>query len=76
MSAEPVTFERDVKPLFRESDRDAMSWAFDLWDHEDVSENADSILDALDDGSMPCDAPWEPGQVETFRRWVDGGKAA
>ena len=76
MSAEPVSFERDVRPLFRESDRDAMSWAFDLWAHDDVSENADRILGALENGSMPCDGGWDSGRVETFRRWVDGGKGA
>jgi hypothetical protein len=74
MSAEPVSFEKDVKPLFREGDRDAMKWAFDLWSHDDVGDNADRILGALENGSMPCDAPWAPAQVDTFRSWVTGGK--
>jgi hypothetical protein len=26
-----LSFERDVRPLFREKDRDAMLKAFDLW---------------------------------------------
>ena len=30
-STEPVSFETHVKPLFRESDRDSMEFAFDLW---------------------------------------------
>jgi hypothetical protein len=76
MSVEPISFDRDVKPLFRESDRSAMSWAFDLWSHDDVSEHADAILGALDGGSMPCDGAWDPGRVETFRSWIAQGKAA
>jgi hypothetical protein len=76
MSAEPVSFERDVKPLFRERDKGAMSFLFDLWSYDDVSANADAILDALENGSMPCDGAWDPDRVETFRRWTQGGKAA
>jgi hypothetical protein len=76
MSAEPVSFERDVKPLFRERDRGSMASHFDLWSYDDVSANADAILGVLQGGSMPCDGPWDAGRVETFRRWVEGGKAA
>jgi hypothetical protein len=75
MATESISFEQDVRPLFREGDRDAMAWAFDLWSHDDVSDNADAILGALEDGSMPCDAPWDSTRVDTFRRWVSGGKS-
>jgi hypothetical protein len=71
-----VSFERDVRPLFRESDRAAMDFAFDLWSHDDVSENAREILSRLEDGSMPCDAPWPADQVTLFSNWVDAGKPA
>ena len=76
MAAEAVSFERDVKPLFRERDRGAMAFLFDLWSYDDVSANADSILDEVESGSMPCDAPWDADRIETFRRWMQGGKAA
>jgi hypothetical protein len=76
MSVEPVSFERDVKPLFRERDRGAMSSHFDLWSYDDVEANADAILSVLETGSMPCDGPWDSDRVETFRRWAQGGKAA
>jgi hypothetical protein len=76
MSTQPMSFERDVKPLFRERDRGAMSSSFDLWSYDDVSANADAILGVLEAGSMPCDGPWDPDRVEMFRRWVQGGKAA
>jgi hypothetical protein len=71
---EPVSFAADVKPLFRESDRRSMRFAFDLWDHGDVSANADAILERLQEGSMPCDAAWPAERVAVFERWVEAGK--
>jgi len=69
-------FAQDIKPLFREEDRDAMDYVFDLWDYNDVSANAESILERLDDGTMPCDVPWPAEQIDLFRRWIDGGMPA
>src|SRR5262249_49174936 len=66
----------DVKPLFRERDREAMRFAFDLWSAEDVSTHADSILGRLAAGTMPCDGAWPAEQVEVFRQWIDAGKPA
>ena len=39
-------FDEDIKPLFREGDRSAMRFAFDLWSPHDVSTHADAILRA------------------------------
>ena len=75
MAAEPVSFEIDVKPLFRERDRSSMEFAFDLWSADDVSEHADAILDRLKAGTMPCDGAWPKEQVDLFERWVASGKA-
>ncbi len=72
----PPSFENDIKPLFREQDRSAMSFAFDLWSHADVSENADAIADRLRDGSMPCDTVWPKERIETFERWIAAGTPA
>jgi hypothetical protein len=66
-------FETDIKPLFRESDRDAMIAAFDLWSFDDVKANADKILTAVRAGSMPCDARWPDEQVDSLQAWIDGG---
>jgi hypothetical protein len=71
---ERISFERQVRPLFREGDRQSMKWAFDLWSHDDVSDHADAILARLRDGSMPCDGGWPQSQVDLFQRWVDSGK--
>jgi hypothetical protein len=71
---EPVSFETDLKPLFRERDRESMRGAFDLWSYDDVAQHADAILDRLQAGTMPCDVAWPEGQVDLFRRWAEGGK--
>ena len=70
----PVSFDENIKPLFREMDRESMEFAFDLWSYADVSANADEILERLGDGSMPCDHPWPAEHVELFRRWIDTGR--
>ena len=75
-AGDPVSYAAQVKPLFRESDRDSMSFAFDLWSYADVSENADAILERLRDGSMPCDTVWPKERVDTFERWSEAGKPA
>jgi len=70
------SFAQDIKPLFRQEDRDAMDYIFDLWDYNDVSTHAEDIFDRLDDGTMPCDDPWPAEQIDLFRRWIDAGKPA
>lgn len=71
-----LSFEQDIKPLFRAVDREAMEGSFDLWDHEDVSANAVGILEVLENGSMPCDGAWPPDQVDLFKQWVEEGRPA
>ena len=70
------SFARDIKPLFREHDRDEMKFAFDLWDYNDVSTHAQDILDRLGDGSMPCDGEWPEEQIVLFERWIEAGMPA
>jgi hypothetical protein len=67
------SFERDIRPLFRPGDVDAMSFAFDLSSYEDVRAFAEEIYGRLAEGSMPCDAGWPAERVELFRRWIDAG---
>ena len=71
-----LSFERDIKPLFRTKDRDSMMQAFDLFDYDDVVENADAIAGSLRSGQMPCDGAWPAGQVDTLQQWIDQGKPA
>ena len=66
-------FERDIRPLFRSEDVNAMSFAFNLASYTDVRTDAEAIYHRLADGSMPCDTRWPTGPVERFRAWIDAG---
>ncbi len=68
---EPISFESDIKPLFRERDQRSMKYLFDLWAYDDVKEHADAILENVRSGDMPCDDEWPADRVATFRRWMD-----
>ncbi|HZE48007.1 MAG TPA: CDGSH iron-sulfur domain-containing protein [Jatrophihabitantaceae bacterium] len=72
---EAVGFGEHIKPLFRGTDRQSMSFAFDLWSYADVSQHADAILQRLEAGSMPCDGAWPAERVAVFRTWATTGKA-
>ena len=50
-----VTYEQDIRPLFRDRDIQSISFAFDLTSYEDVRANAEAIYERLAAGSMPCD---------------------
>jgi hypothetical protein len=66
-------FSRDIRPLFREIDRESMDFAFDLWDYQDVRTHAQDILERLEAGSMPCDGEWPEEQIARFRQWINAG---
>jgi hypothetical protein len=75
-SEQQISFEEDIKPLFRERDRESMKRAFDLWSYDDVVEHSDAILNRLSEGTMPCDGAWPDEQVAVFEQWVDAGMPA
>lgn len=70
---ETVSFEQDIRPLFRPEDQESMAWAFDLSSYDDVTEHAGAILDRLREGSMPCDGEWADEDVDRFERWIETG---
>ena len=74
-AAQPnVGFAADIKPLFRDSDRDAMvPNGIDLFDYEQVKFRADDIRARLEDGSMPCDEAWPKEWIQKFKQWIAGG---
>jgi hypothetical protein len=74
VTSDAVSFDTEIRPLFRERDRESMLSHFDLWSHEDVSDHADAILTRLRDGTMPCDGAWPQAQVDLFERWAEEGK--
>ena len=71
-----VSFARDIRPLFRNSDIASMKRVsrLDLSDHTQVSAKADQILSRLEAGDMPCDGAWPDHQVKLFKEWIDDGK--
>jgi hypothetical protein len=72
-SPQAPSFEADIKPLFRPSDRAAMLKAFDLWSYPDVTAHGTKIAEQLRAGTMPCDGPWPPEHVSLFASWLSGG---
>ena len=76
MHAEVPSFARDIRPLFRESDVESMSFAFDLSSYEDVRRYAEEIYERVADGSMPCDEEWPQERVAVLRRWIDADSPA
>jgi hypothetical protein len=71
--ADSLHFSTDIKPLFRDLDRNSMVKVFDLWNHADVVAHQDATVHALESGSMPCDGPWPAAQVATVKRWIAEG---
>src|SRR5262245_9529132 len=70
-----VSFEQNIRKLFRDRDIRSMSFAFDLSSYDDVRANAEAIYDRLAAGSMPCDGAWPAEDVQRFRTWIDNGSA-
>ena len=71
-----VSFDKDIKPLISETDRDHMEFMFDLWSFKDVKDNADDIYDAVSNGRMPPPSgggPWSKDKVDLLKQWMDGG---
>ena len=74
-----LSFQRDIKPLFTEMDRDHMMGSFDLWDYMEVKNNADAIYDSVKSGSMPppdVEPTWDTAKVAKFKQWIDEGYPA
>ena len=71
---EAVSFDAHIRPLFRERDRQSMSFVFDLWSVDGVRAHAAGILERLRAGSMPCDGAWPEERVAVFRRWAESGQ--
>ncbi len=73
----PVSFARDIRPMFRDSpDIDAMKEiGLDLSSYAEVKAKAEAIYSRLLDGSMPCDRAWSEERLALFKRWMDEGMA-
>ena len=71
-----LAYARDIRPMFRSTDVDAMKpHGLDLSSYTEVSASADEILSRLEDGSMPCDGPWQQTAIDKFKKWIADGKS-
>jgi hypothetical protein len=73
----PLSFARDIRPLFRDSpDVDEMKdYGLDLSSYDDVMARAEDIYERLEDESMPCDEPWPKERIARFKQWMEEGMA-
>ena len=75
--AAPLSFERDIRPMFTQIDVDHMSMFMDLSNRDSVYEHAQAIYETVASGSMPPrssgEAVWTPQMCETFKRWKEQG---
>jgi hypothetical protein len=71
-----TSYARDIRPLFRDFDIKSMLKArnLDLSRYDQVSAQADGILERLEAGDMPCDGAWPAEDIATFRQWISDGK--
>jgi hypothetical protein len=73
-------FELHIRPMFRVTDHEHMRVQVDLWDYDQVANNAERILGHLkaeDDWPlMPplgSGGPWPEEWVRLFQRWMETG---
>jgi hypothetical protein len=76
MANPPISFAKDIRPLFRAKDVNSMKKVFDLSSYDDVLKFSDAILGKLAAGAMPCDGAWPEEQVALFRQWIEDGRKA
>jgi len=73
----PVSFAKDIRPLFTKTDIDHMDYYCDLSNYEDVKANSTEILSRLrgEDGPvMPPEnagGPWSAERIALFQSWID-----
>jgi hypothetical protein len=77
-TAAPVSFERDIKPLFRSRDIQSMKQRGVLLDDYAYMSNLDNAQDVLDHLTgdapprMPLGGPfWSDAQIDLFKRWMN-----
>jgi hypothetical protein len=74
----PISFERDIKPLFRENDIACMSSMGVLLDDYAFMSNPDNAKNVLDhltgdtQPQMPLGGPfWSDAQIALFKSWIN-----
>jgi hypothetical protein len=81
----PMSYEADIRPLFREGDIACMhnrrvllgdpAWMCDAaaqYGYDDHG-NARVVQERLVAGDMPPDAPWSSDHLAAYQQWMDDG---
>ncbi|CAH6421020.1 Hypothetical protein KVN_LOCUS104 [uncultured virus] len=75
-----VSFNKDIKTLFKQIDIDSMKSdmvreerRIDLSNYDDVKKNSNKIYQALSNKVMPCYGNWNDEQIKLFKKWIDQG---
>jgi hypothetical protein len=72
----PLSFARDIRPLFRDFDIEEMKYhSLDLSKYEVVRTQTADIYERLADKSMPSDGEWPAETLAKFKQWMDEGMA-
>jgi hypothetical protein len=74
-----LSFDTDIRPLFRDGDIECMRNAGIKLDDPAwmcVPANAQSVYSQVSAGHMPPDAPWSADRVSQFKKWMDAGYPA
>ena len=68
-------FELHILPMIRATDREHMRFAFDLWDYDQLVQNAEAVADraAVDMPPVHSGGPWPEEWIQLFRRWMTSG---
>ena len=69
-----LSFAADIRPLFRDKDINGMKPnGIDLTSYENAKKHAEDIYARLAAKEMPCDGPWNEGNLQKLKGWIQGG---
>jgi twitching motility protein PilT len=71
-----LSFERDIKPLFGETERAALAWQFDVWDYDTFRANAWDVITKIERREVPFENGWPEERVAMLRSWLREGLMA
>jgi hypothetical protein len=76
----PLSFARDIRPLFTDMDVMHMLGSMNLGERASVFEHGDAIYATVSSGEMPPpdsgETAWTPEMCATFKKWMEQGGPA